>query len=184
MRNAVAQGNNAYNNSVNTAADLGADASGISATLTPFLTEEMLHPEGLGQSGIAAETGAAMGGAGGATAGLTGQAVQRAAASRNAGGVNAALDAIARERTKANANSSENIEAGNEQLKQKQMQEGAQDLNSMYGTDTSGMLKAESLEPEDINAETNAGKSGWYQNTIAMINALKPGPGGGGGGGG
>src|SRR5882757_2058496 len=140
MRNAVGQASNAANIAGSTGATLGGEAQGIGANLTPFLTAEMLHPQGLGQEGIAAETGAALGGAGGATAGLVGQGMQRAAVSRNAGGFQAALADAARQRMKAAAGASEGIAAGNESLKQQQMQEGAKGLQGMYGTDTSGML--------------------------------------------
>src|SRR6516162_7390848 len=115
MRSAVNQGKNAFGQATNTAAELGGEAQGIGANLTPFLTQEMLHPQGLGQQGIAAEEAAALGGAGGATAGFAGQAAQRAAASRNAGGFGAALDEAARQRDKAAAGASEGIAAGNEQ---------------------------------------------------------------------
>lgn len=156
----VGQANNAYNSAVNTAGMLGADASGIGANLTPFLTEEMLHPQGYGQQGLSAMTAAAEGGAGGATSGLTGQAMQRAAASHNAGGYQAALDAAARERTKAAAGASEGIAADNARLQQQQMQEGARGLQGLYNTDTSGMLNAMNQEHEDINTELEAQKAG------------------------
>lgn len=132
----------------------------------------MLHPEGLGQEGIAAETGAALGGAGGAAAGLTGQAVQRAGASRNAGGFQAALDDAARQRMKAASGASENIQAQNENLKQTQQQEGARDLENEYGTDTSGMLNSMNQEHEDVNSEVNANNSGWLQNTMGVLNGI------------
>lgn len=172
MRSAVRQGQSAYNQANSTAGTLGGEAAGIGANVTPFLTSEMLHPQGLGQEGIAAEEGAALGGAGGAASGLTGQAMQRAAASRNAGGFQAALDDAARERMKAAAGASEGIEAQNENLKQKQQQEGAAGLEHMYGVDTSGMLESQGQQANDINAETNAGKSGWFQNTLALLNTL------------
>lgn len=173
MRSAVGQANAAYNQANTTAGQLGAEAQGIGANLTPFLTQEMLHPQGIGQTGIGAETGAALGGAGGATAGLTGQAMQRAGASRNAGGFQAALDDAARQRIKAGGDASEGIQAQNEQMKMKQQQQGAEGLNSMYGTDTSGMLKSQENETGDINAEVNANNSGWLQNTVGLLKALK-----------
>ena len=156
MRNAQRQANNAYNGAVNTAGQLGGEAGGINAQLTPFLTQEMLHPQGIGQTGLSAETAAAEAGAGGAASGLMGLADQRAAASRNAGGFATALDESARQRGKAAAGESENITAGNEMLKQKQQQQGAEGLSNLYGVDTSGMLKAQSLEPEDIRTELQA----------------------------
>lgn len=172
MRNAVNQASNAYNTAADTAAGLGAEASGIGSSVTPFLTEEMLHPEGLGQNGIAAETGAALGGAGGADAGLVGQANQRAAVSRNAGGFQAALDDAARQRMKAAAGASEGIEAQNENLKQQQRQEGAGGLEKMYGVDTSGMLNAMGQESKDVDAEVNANNSGWLQNTMNVLGTV------------
>jgi hypothetical protein len=172
MRSAVGQANNAYNDANNTATGLGASASGISANLTPFLTQEMLHPQGLGQQGVGAEEAAALGGAGGAASGLTGQAMQRAATSRNAGGYQAALSDAARSRDKAAAGASEGIAAGNEQDKMRQQQEGAEGLGGMYKTDTSGMLQAMGQEAPDINSEVNASKSGWLQNTMGILNGL------------
>ena len=177
----VGQAANAYNQANSTAGMLGGEAQGIGANLTPFLTQEMLHPQGIGQTGLAAETAAGMAGAGGAASGLTGVANQRAAVSRNAGGFSAALDQAARERSKAAAGASEGIQAGNEQEKLQQQQEGARGLGNLYGTDTSGMLNAMGQEHEDINAEVDANKTGWLQNTLAIINTLKPGMSGGGG---
>ena len=156
----VGQAKNAYNQAVDTSGMLQSGASTIGSTLTPFLTEEMLHPQGYGQQGLSAMTAAAEGGAGGATSGLTGQAMQRAAASHNAGGYQAALDAAARERTKVSAGASEGIAASNAGLKQEQMQEGAKGLQGLYNTDTSGMLNAMGQEHSDINTELEAAKQG------------------------
>jgi len=182
MRSAVSQAGNAYKQAGQTASTLGNEAQGVGANLTPFLTNEMLHPQGLGQEGIAAETGAALGGAGGAASGLMGAADQRAAASHNAGGFQAALGDISRDRMKAAAGASEGIQAQNENLKQQQMQEGAGGLQKMYGIDTSGMLESQGQEANDINAEIAGNKTGWLQNlndTIASITgaskAYKPG---------
>lgn len=172
MRSAVGQAGNAYKTAASTGAELGAEAQGIGSNLTPFLTAEMLHPQGLGQEGIGAETGAALGGAGGAASGLMGAANQRAAASRNAGGFSAALDAAAREREKAAGTASEGIQAQNQNLMEQQRQAGAAGLGKMYGVDTSGMLESQGQEAQDINAEVNAGKSGWLQNTMGILNDL------------
>jgi hypothetical protein len=169
MRSAVGQANSAYNQANTTAGTLGGEAQGIGANLTPFLTQEMLHPEGLGQTGITAETSAALGGAGGAMSAFNGEAAQRAGASRNAGGFQAALDDASRQRMKAAAGASEGIQAQNENLKQTQRQEGANGLQGMYGTDTSGMLNSQGQEANDINAGVNASKSGWLQNAGALL---------------
>jgi hypothetical protein len=169
MRSAVGQTSNAYNQANNTSATLGGEGQAIGANLTPFLTQEMLHPQGLGQQGITAETSAALGGAGGAMSAFNGEAAQRAGASRNAGGFQAALDDASRQRMKAAAGASEGIQAQNENLKQTQQQEGAKGLQGMYGTDTSGMLESQGQETNDINAGVNASKSGWLQNAGALL---------------
>jgi len=169
MRSAVGQASNAYNQANNTSATLGGEGQAIGANLTPFLTQEMLHPQGLGQQGITAETGAALGGAGGAMSAFNGEAAQRAGASRNAGGFQAALDDASRQRMKAAAGASEGIQAQNENLKQTQQQEGAKGLQGMYGTDTSGMLESQGQEANDINAEFNASKYGWLQQAQSII---------------
>jgi hypothetical protein len=175
MRSAVGQAGNAYNQANQTAANLGGQAGAIGGNLTPFFTAEMMNPQGLGQQGVAAETSAAMGGAGGANAGLVGQAAQRASASRNAGGFQSALDQAARERSKAEAGSAEGIAAQNEQLKESQRQAGAEGLQKMYGTDVSGQLQSQGQEAQDIETEAKANQTGWLQNTLGIINALKPG---------
>lgn len=171
-RNAVNQANSAFNTAGSTGATLGGEAQGIGANVTPFLTQEMLHPEGYSQGDLSAMTAAAQGGAGGANAGLVGGADQRAAASRNAGGYSAALDDAARQREKASALGSEDIAAQNAGVKLNQQQQGASGLEKLYGVDTSGMLQSQGQEAPDVNAEANAGKSGWLQNTLGILNSI------------
>lgn len=164
MRSAVGQAKSAANNAGNTSANLGAEAQGIGANLTPFLTSELEHPQGYSQQDTSAMLSAGMGGAGGANAGLVGEAAQRAGASRNAGGFQAALDDAARQRSKAEAGSAEGIAASNAGVKLGQQQDAAHGLQGMYGTDTSGMLGASGQIAGDVNAEVNASKTGWLQN--------------------
>jgi hypothetical protein len=175
LRSAQSQASNAATTAANTATGLGAEANGIGANLAPFLTNEMEHPQGYSPQDTSAMLSAAEGGAGGANAGLVGEANQQTATSRNAGGFQAALDDAARQRSKAAAGASEEIAAQNAQLKQTQQQEGAAGLGKLYGTDTSGMLDAMGQQSNDINAEVNAGKSGWLQNTLGIIGAINGG---------
>lgn len=172
MRSAVDQASNAAKTAANTSANFGGAASGISANLTPFLTSELQHPQGYSQQDTSAMLSAGLGGAGGANSGLMGQANQRAAVSRNAGGFQAALDDAARSRSKAAAGASEGIAADNANLKQTQQQDAAHGLQGMYGTDTSGMLNASGQIAGDVNSEVNAGKSGWLQNTLNVMNTI------------
>jgi hypothetical protein len=175
MRSAVNNAGKAFQTASDTGANLGNEAQGIGANLTPFLTQEMLHPQGLGQEGIGAETSAALAGGGGAASGLTGGALQRAAVSHNTGGVDAALDSVARERMKSAGQASEGIQAQNQNLMEQQRQSGAAGLGKMYGVDTSGMLESQGQEANDINSQVNAGQSGWLQNTMGILKMLNPG---------
>ncbi|MGA9668243.1 MAG: hypothetical protein WBQ94_03495 [Terracidiphilus sp.] len=172
MRSAQGQASNAVNTASGTGAQLGAEAQGIGSTLTPFLTSELEHPQGFSPQSMSGMLGAAEGGAGGATAGIVGQANQMAARTRNAGGFQTALDDAARQRTKAAAGASEGIAGENANLQAQQQQDAARGLQGMYGTDTSGMLDATGQEANDINAEVNAGKSGWLQNTLGILNTI------------
>lgn len=172
MRSAVNSAKNAVNDARDTSANLGAEAQGIGANLTPFLTSELEHPQGYSQQDTSAMLSAGLGGAGGANSGLVGEAAQRAAVSRNAGGFQAALDDAARQRSKAAAGASEGIAATNANLRVQQQQDAAKSLQGMYGTDTSGMLDASGQEAGDINAEANANKTGWLQNVNDTIATL------------
>jgi hypothetical protein len=172
VRNAVSQAGSAEGAANNTANTLGGEAQGIGANLTPFLTSELEHPQGFSQGDTSAMLSAGLGGAGGANAGLVGQADQRAAVSRNAGGFQAALDDAARQRSKGGAMASENIASQNATLKQNQQQDAAKELGGIYGTDTSGMLQSQGQEASDINAETNASKTGWLQNTMGILGGI------------
>jgi hypothetical protein len=156
----VGQANSAYNQAFNTSGMLGGEAQGIGANLTPFLTNEMLHPQGFGQQGLSAMNAAASGGAGGALSAFEGGAAQRAGAMHNAGAFQASMDDASRNAEKARAGASEEIAAKNAGLQQEQSQEGAAGLGGMYKTDTSGMLTAMGQEAPDINAGVNASKAG------------------------
>jgi hypothetical protein len=170
----VGQANNAYGSAVNTAGMLGGEAQGIGSNLTPFLTQEMLHPTGFGQQGLSAMNAAATGGAGGALSAFQGNAAQRAGAMHNSGAFSASMDDASRNAAKAGAGASENIAAKNAGLQQEQQQEGAAGLGGMYKTDTSGMLTAMGQEAPDINAGVNASKAGpgWMTDLGMGINDL------------
>jgi hypothetical protein len=173
------------------AADYGTGATGISSTLTPFLTRELNNPGGISQQDQTAELSAAEGGAGGLAGGLATKADERAGATGNASGSGASLDDIAREREKAAAGAGEGIAANDAKVKLNQQQEGAQGLAGMYGTDVNAQLKGMGVQTGDINTEVNAGSHGWFQNMTNLIASVRGGgqapgaaPGGSPGGGG
>lgn len=180
MRAAQQQASNAEQQANSTAAGYGAQSSDISSTLLPFLTRELNNPGGISQQDQTAMLSAEEGGAGGVAGGLATKAAERAGATGNASGFGSSLDDIAREREKAGAQGSEAVAAKNTETKLNQQQEAAKGLGSMYGMDTAAQLRAMGLEPEDVNAEANAGKSGWFQNMTNLIASLGQAAGGAG----
>lgn len=167
-------------------ATYGSNAANINANLMPFLTRQMTNPQGMSQRDIGAQLTNALAGSGGATAGLTGAAGKMAAATRNPMGFSAALDAAARSRDRAAAGAGEDVAARNAQTKLAQQESASKELGGLYGTDVSGQLGAERNQTGDINAQIEAGKSGWLQNVESIANtaanvwkAIKPGGGGG-----
>ena len=104
-----------------------------------------------------------------------GQAASQAARTRNAAGFSSALDQAARDRNAALGQAGENIAAEDIRGAKALNQAGAEGMSGLFKTDTGAMLTAMGQVPEDINAEVNAGKSGWFQNTLSTLNALKPG---------
>ncbi|MFP5231547.1 MAG: hypothetical protein ACLGQX_02835 [Acidobacteriota bacterium] len=172
MRSATGQAANAATTAANTSAGLGAAASGISSTLTPFLTAELQHPQGYSQQQLSSMLSAADAGAGGATSAIAGRAMQNAAQTHNSGSLSAVLDDAARQRAKAAADASEQIGAANANLQQQQQQAASNQLQGLYGTNTSGMLQAAGQQAGDINAETNANNSGWLQQATGLMQGL------------
>lgn len=139
-----------------TGANYGAQASGVSAQLLPFLTRELNNPMGFSQQQEGSMLGAAEGGAGGSTAGLTTEANLKAARDRNSGGFSGALDEAARQKDKALAGASEGIAGQNANLQQEQQQNAASGLSKIQGMDTDAQLKAMGLIAPDVNASASA----------------------------
>jgi hypothetical protein len=172
MRSAVGQAQGAATDAKNTSTQLGTEAQGIGSTLTPYLTQELEHPQGFGQQDTSAMLDAANAGAGGVTSAIQGEAARRAAQTHNGGAFNAVLDDAARQRTKAAAGASESVAAGNAGVKQQQQLDAARGLQGMYGTDTSGMLDASGQISKDVDAESEADKTGWFQNMNQLLQTL------------
>lgn len=181
MAGAGANASSAFNQAFNTAGMFGGDASAISGNLTPFLSQEMTAPAGIGMTGLSAENAAATGAAGGGLSAATGMMAQRAGASRNAGGFQAGSDAAARDALKVGAGASEGIAANNEMLKNQQRQEGAEGLGNLYKTDVSGMTSSMGQEAPDANAQTNAQQNSWLNQSLKILGTLGGMAGGAGG---
>lgn len=164
MRDAQASAANAASTAATTAGQYGAQAQGIGANLTPFLTRQMTNPQGMSQRDIGAQLTSTLAGTGGATAGLTGAASKMGADTRNPMGFSSALDAAAMQRDKGNAMAGEKIAANNADVKLEQQKQAASGLSGLYGMDVRGQTENAAQQAPDINAEISANKTGWLQN--------------------
>lgn len=164
-----------------TGTEYGAAAQGIGAALVPYEQKQLTNPTGINPTDRNNMLVAGEQGAGGANAGITGQANLTAARTRNTGALSGVLDEAARAKTRTLSNNALGVENENTKVKLGQQSDAAHALGGLYGTDVGAQLKAQGLVPEDINAWSNAGKSGWFQNTLAGIKAVRGGGGGGGG---
>lgn len=150
------------------------------AQLTPFYRMEMnvqhaFTPEQTNE--LLNYAGATAAGSGATTAG---EAASQAARTRNTSGFTPALDAAARDRTKALSTANLGVGAQDIAGAKEMNQEGARGMQGLYGTDTNAMLGAMGRNVDAINAEVNAGKSGWFQNLMQGIQTLTGGKGLGG----
>lgn len=166
------QASQTYGTATNNAAGYGADASSIGGTLTPFLTQRLLNPSGYSQGDMGAMLANAMGGAGGADSGVTGQANLEAGRSRNDAGFSTALDSAARSRTQAAAGAAEGVAANNANVKQDQSNSAASMLSGLYGTDVGAQGNALNTANQATQAGIQAGQSGWLQNITGLVGAL------------
>lgn len=160
-----------------TAADVAgqeeSSAQAAQGALTPFYRSEMSATHGFnpGQTQeLLNYAGAGVGGSG-ATAG--GEAASEAARTRNTSGFSSALDQNARDRGREMATVNAGVGAQDVMGAKQLNQAGASGESGLYNTDTDAMLKSMGIQTGDINAETQAGQSGWFQNMTGLIAALK-----------
>lgn len=153
----------------NTGAGYGTQAATASSALMPFLERNLETPQGFTQQQMGAKLGAAEGGAGGSTAGLTTEANLATARDRNSGGFAGSLDQAAREKDKALAGTSEGIAGENADLQQQQQQNAAKGLAGEQGMDQDAQLKAMGLIPEDVNAATKAYGVGDWASDLGQL---------------
>jgi hypothetical protein len=173
-RRAVNQANNLYNESQNQYNTATSNAQGLYNQLVPTYTQEATNPQGFGKADLASMNTAAQQSAGGGVAAAEGKAGTEAAANRNLGSFAPALDEASRQATRTLGQEALGVQGENAQLKERQRQAGISGLSGLQEEQNADVLKSLGLGTEDVNAAVNAGKSGWFQNMLATIAALKP----------
>lgn len=169
------QAKQAFGQAGTTAGGYGTAAGDVASTLVPTLKADINNPTGFTPQQKSSMLTAGEQGAGGATAGVAGEEGLRAARTRNTGASSSILDQAMRRRAQIESQNALGVENQSAKLAQQKRASALGGLERTYGTDVSAQLRAMGIEPEDLNAETQAGKSGWLQNTLGVIDALKPG---------
>lgn len=179
-RGATNQANKTFGETQNVFQGANANANDLYSKLFPILQGEATNPQGYSPKDVSAMNTASQQSIGGSTAGAVGEGNLAAARTRNAGAFAPALDEAARSGTRQLSENALGIQQKNADLKQKQQQAGIAGLGGLYGQNSDELLKALGLGNEATNTAIKSGQSGWFQNMLAAINALKPGGGGGG----
>lgn len=172
MRSAVNQASNAYNTASASANQYGGAGNQIASNLIPGLEREAATPQGYTPEQLNQQLVAGEQGAGGANAGITGQANLQAARSRNTAGYTAALDAASRNKTRQLSQNALDIQNRSADVGLQRQAQAQKELGGLYGTDVNANLEAQGLLPRDVQAETQAGQSGWFQNMTGLITSL------------
>jgi len=168
IRQLVDQATQAAKTAGQVGAGLGATAAGEGAQLNPFYTREMQAEHAFDPTQLNELLTAAGAGTGAATGAASTELQRQAATTGNASAETKSLQELARDRMKAAAGTSEGI-AGQDVLgAQKLRQEGAAGMQGLYGENLKGQLAAMGQESADINAATNASKTGWLQDTEGL----------------
>lgn len=173
MRSAQAQAHRAANDAGSRGSTLFGEGQAQQATLFPFLRGELGAEHAFTPTQMNEMLSYAGAGAGGATAGMTGQAALNAARTRNSAGFQASLDRLAQQRQQGLAKASEGIGAEDARQTLANKQAAAKGLEGLYGANTDAALKAMGIQSQDINDEIQAGKSGWFQNMLGLMNGIK-----------
>ena len=188
-RSAQGQAKQNVNTANTVAGKAGYDASQVGSSFIPGLEREAQNPVGFTPIQKNRQLVAGAEAIGGVNAGLTGEAKLASARTRNAGGFAPALDEAARIKSRQLGTNALNVENEDARLAQEKQQFAQKQLQGLYGLDTTNQLKAMGLSDEAIAEELKAGQTGWQQNAMGWIQAIKPGGkvggasfGGGGGG--
>lgn len=130
-------------------------------------SEHLYSPDQLNEMLTAAGAGT-----GGATGTFESKAGLTAARTGNTAGYQAGLDEMQRQRGQQLAKASEGIAAQDVTGAVQRQKEAAAGLGGIGEAELGDALKAMGIQTGDINAETAAGKSGWFQNLTGLMGSL------------
>ena len=149
----------------------GATSDTLTGQLTPTYTQMATNPQGMTAGELNDARTASMESTGGGVASAVGQGGLTAARTGNAGGYQAALADAARKGIATNSQNALKVANLNTALKESQREQGISGIQGLQSENQAGALNAMGLDAQAINAQTEAGKSGWFQNMLGLINA-------------
>jgi len=174
-RDAQAQAKQNVKMAQGAATTAGQNAAGIYGNLTPFLQNQLQNPQGFGDQAVNEMKTNATEGAGGGEAAAQGLLSLNAERTRNNAGFSAAADKSARDAESNIMTANQGVDIANQKAKLDQQAQAASGLQGLFGTNIGAQTGNLNSANEGVNAEVNAGKTGWYQNLLSGINAVKPG---------
>ena len=172
MRKAVDQASQAEQAAGATAGAVGSQANQAYATAMPVLSRMAQGGYGYTPQQMADMLTAGEQGAGGAASGITGQANLQAARTRNTGGFSTALDEVARQRMRQLSQNALNVRLGSAQQAQQNQQAALGGLERMWGTGLGAQTNLMGQQARDVEAQAQAGSTGWFQNMVGFLGAL------------
>lgn len=149
-------------------------AAANSNILTPTLNQLATNPTGFGKQTVNNMNTAALQTAGGAAAGTVGQGNLQAARTNNAGAFAPVAAQAGHDATTALSDAALGVQNRDAFLKQQQQQEGIQGLENQYQTNVGAGENALGLSDNALQVQNQARQNGWLQNTLGIINTLKP----------
>lgn len=154
------------------------NAAANSNILTPTLNQLATNPTGFGKQTVNNMNTAALQTAGGAAAGTVGQGNLQAARTNNAGGFAPVAAQAGHDATTALSDAALGVQNRDALLKQQQQQEGIQGLEGQYQTNVGAGENALGLSDNALQVQNQSRQNGWLQNTLGVLNTLKPPAGG------
>lgn len=171
-RGAVKQAKNLGGEAGGVAGQSQANANSIYSSVVPGLIRQAQTPQGLTAGQLNTAATASGEAAGGANAAITGEGRLAALRTRTAGGYPAALDEAARAKGRTLATNAQDLQLTNARLGLQRQADAQRQLEGLYGTNTSNMLRAMGLQNQDLETELAAGRQGWLQNTEGVLGTI------------
>jgi hypothetical protein len=158
----------AANNAGQVAGGLGQVAGSERSFLDPMYRREATAEHSLDPTQTGELLTAAGAGIGAATGAADTQMARQAATTGNPSAIAKGQEELARDRMKTSAGVSEGVAAQDVTGALQLRQQGLAGEQGLYGENLHGQLAAMGQQAEDINAATNASKTGWLQNAEGL----------------